>query len=322
MERTLARLLLSVGLLAASLTLSGWWTQRTVLDPSQTSRMVDAVVSQPEVRDELVKVISTEVAQRTGLPQAQVAATVKGHFNANTDLSFLGPLVTQAHSRLLGDTTGPVTLDPALVAPLVGPELAQKAGTLSWDVPTVAPLKRAKSGLGSLLSLGLLLATGLVTAGFLLHPRKDHALRMIGGWAIGACFWQLAVAYLFPVVILPHLTDNPWVGIASALARARLAPLVGILLSLAGAGVACILLSLFMGGTRRVAPSRNFGPTGSVPLGGGVGPAAGGSMSGGSGPRPGWAWPANRVGKRRAFGAAHRRTTSGEDPEHEGDWLL
>jgi len=135
---------------------------------------------------------------------------------------------------------------------------------------------------------------------------------MIGFWAIGACFWQLAVAWVFPVVILPHLTNNPWVGIASALAQARLAPLVGVLLSLAGAGVACILVSLFMGGGRRMVRPEVASPSTDVPLA----PVA-------TGPRAGWAtWPTNRAGRRETFGAAHRRTSSGQDPDHKGDWLL
>ncbi len=315
-ERALARIFLSLGLLAASLTLSGWWTERTMLDPHQTSRMVDSVVSQPKVRAELVKVISTAVAQQSGVPQAQVAAIVESRLEANTDLSFLGPVITDAHSRLLGDSTGPVQLDPALVTPLIGEDLAKQAGPLTWNVPTVAPLKSAKDRLSSLISLGLLLSIGFVTAGFLLHPRKDKALRMVGAWAIGACLWQLAVAWVFPVVVLPRLTDNPWVGIASGVAEARLAPLVGILLSLAGFGAACILLSLFIGdpGRRARVLAASVGPPLSdAPLATAM-PVA----------RNGWSssWPSTRASRRRPFGPTHRRTASGQDPDHDGDWLL
>jgi hypothetical protein len=323
-ERAVARVLLSIGLLMGSLTLSAWWMQRTVLDPHQTSRMVGAVARNPEVRKELADVIGGAVAQQLGVPPTQVTALVNSRLESNTDLSFLGQTVADAQSRLMGKTTGPVELEPALLEPLIGQQLADRVGTVRWDVPTFEPMKTVDNGVSSFIGVGLIAAIGLVAAGFLLHPRKDRALRMVGTWAIGTCFWQLIVAYVFPVVVLPHLTDNPWVSIATALAQARVAPLFGMLLTLAGLGVACILVSLFVGSPRA---ARSLSQTASASSRSGSGApltaavSASGSTAGGVGGTT--RWPSTRASRRgRSFGNAHRRTTTGQDPDHDGDWLL
>ncbi len=39
-------LLLTIGLAIGSLTLSGWWFQQTVLDPSRTARVANAVIDE------------------------------------------------------------------------------------------------------------------------------------------------------------------------------------------------------------------------------------------------------------------------------------
>jgi hypothetical protein len=323
-RRLFASLLLGVGLAVASLTLSGWWVQHTILDPSRTGDVVGSVLDEPEVRDAVAESLARAVATQAGVPAAEVSALARTQLQALPDRAFLGQFVEDAHARLVGEATGPVELDAAQLAPLLGDQLAQQVGPVTWSVPTYSPLETARDRLDGLVATGLVVAIGFVTAGFLLHPRRDHALRTVGGWALAACLWQLVIAWLIPVVVLPEVTDNPWVGIASGVARARMAPLVATLLVLAGAGVACLVASLALAPRRR---RRTASPA--EPPGGGHAPATAGARR--SPPRPVGAdpapmeWPSTRQTRsqwKASFSDSHRRPADGRDPDAEDDWML
>lgn len=305
----MASLLLTIGLAIGSLTLSGWWFQQTVLDPSRTARVANAVIDDPQVRSALAGAISSAIAAE--LPEAppDLQATIASRLEGLADPSFLGQAIQDAHARLVGAATGPVTLDNGVLLPLVDQSIADAAGSVSWDVPTVSPLASARDRLGSLITLGVVLSAGLVVAGFLLHPRHDQALRTVGGWALGAAAWSLMTAWVLPVFVLPRVTDNPWTSVAAAVAEARISSLLGVLLTLAGVGVACIVVSLVFVPGRVVAARTAPAPTPAPPL---RQPAP---WTPSAGPRQPAATPS------RGFSSTHRRTTDGHSPDDDG-WVL
>ena len=89
-----------------------------------------------------------------------------------------------------------------------------------------------------------MLITGAVVLGLLgllFHPSKPTALRIIGGWFIAASIVELVVAYTLPVLVLPALVDSPYAELVAEVDKATIGPLVGVLIMLAGAGVACLV---------------------------------------------------------------------------------
>lgn len=306
----MASLLLTIGLAIASLTLSAWWFQHTVLDPSRTAKVAEAVIDDPQVRQALSGAITSAIVAKVPDAPPDLAATVAARMEGLEDPSFLGQAIQDAHARLVGAATGPVTLDKGLLLPLVDASVADAAGAVSWDVPTVSPLATVRNELGGLITLGVVLSLGLVVSGFLLHPRHDQALRTLGGWALGAALWQLMTAWVMPVWLLPRLTDNPWTSVASAVAEAKISSLLGVLLTLAGVGAACIVVSVVFAPGRIVqrqpAPAE---PARQVPHGY---PSQWTSTSG---------QPTRAGTSPRGFSASHRRTRDGHTPDDDG-WML
>jgi hypothetical protein len=309
-QRTLASVLLTIGLAVASLTLSAWWFRQSVLDPSRTAKVAEAVIDDPQVREALSGAISQAIVAKVPNAPPDLAATVAARLGGLQDPSFLGKAIQDAHARLVGAATGPVTLENGVLLPLVDASVAEAAGQVSWEVPTVSPLAKVRKELDKLITLGVIVGLGLVVAGFLLHPRHDQALRTVGGWALGAAAWSLLTAWVLPVYVLPRLVDNPWTSVAGAVAQARMSSLLGVLLALAGAGVACLVVSVVfapgrLGGNRAATPEP--APT----------PAQ---------PQPG-AWPNSyrqplRSGTApKGFSGSHRRTSDGHTPDDDG-WML
>jgi hypothetical protein len=67
MERTLAGMLFLVAAIAFSVAAGGWWMQRIVFTPDDTRETAAAILSEPEIRQEINTVISGASAPVIGV---------------------------------------------------------------------------------------------------------------------------------------------------------------------------------------------------------------------------------------------------------------
>jgi hypothetical protein len=364
MRRTLALFMTQVGLLVATVTLSGWWWRHTTLDPSRTGRVAESLMESPEIRSLIVDRIVDQVAASTGRPASELKAIADERLDnddpaTRTPLPAVANALQQVHERLVGVASGPVTLSPDAISELLGPELAAQvplssiatidpaaalaaagqdsgfadslgdlnappsgapvaasSSPMSWNVPELGWMSSARDRLDDLIALGIVVALGLVAAGLLLHPRPEETLRSVGWWSLGAAAWQLMIAWVLPVVILPKLTDNPWIAVASGVTKASTTGLIGVLVALVGAGAVCIVASIVIAGARETWSTRPM-PQQRV----GSGPHGRGSQHmTASTPEPG-APPSGESSWRPAgFSNTHRRPSTGKDAT--GGWRL
>ncbi len=243
MRRLLAALLMSAGLIVGSLTLSGWWIRQTILDPARTERVADAILQNPSVRRELAKrmvegVAATLPPQATG-PLSTFRTQIQDALESPALTDPLTVALVDVHRRLVGLSTGPVVLSPAVVTsviqqavPTIDPALLATIPAVSFEVPEAKPLSTARERLPDVLGTGALVALGLVAAAFVVHPRRAILLTRLGWWMIGISALQVFFLYLVPVVVAPALVNNVWTGLVSEVAVASASGVIGVLIAL------------------------------------------------------------------------------------------
>jgi hypothetical protein len=240
-RRTIASTLLSLGLLFGALALSAWWVQRTAFDTSNTSDVAEAALQNPGLRADLARAIADSVAVELNLDHAAVESAAQAALVQPGIATAFSGVLRDIHARLIGEETGPVKIPPDLVVRATGNPAAAQLPPVAVDVPTFDALDTTRRTLHRALPLLVTAAVVLVLLGLLFHPSKPTALRVIGGWLIGASVVELVVAYTLPVLVLPALVDSPYAELVAEVDKATLGPLVGVLVMMAGAGVGCLV---------------------------------------------------------------------------------
>ena len=169
-----------------------------------------------------------ESAAQTALVQPGIATAFAG-------------VLRDVHARLIGEATGPVMIPPDLVVRATGNPAAAQLPPVAVDVPTFDALDSTRRALHRAIPLLITSAVVLGLLGLVFHPSKPTALRIIGAWFIVASIVELVVAYTLPVILLPALVDSPYAELVAEVDKATIGPLVGVLIMLAGAGVACLV---------------------------------------------------------------------------------
>jgi hypothetical protein len=244
MRRVVASLILGIGLLAGTLAMSGWWFRATTLDPTRTDRVANTVLESPEVRTAVGNAIGDAVAAESGQDPATVRALVDKSINELPDLSFLADLVGKAHQAALGVGPSKIVLDTTVLTPLVGADLAAQANNVAFTVPTVRPLAEARKRLDPILLDVGAVALACIAAAFILHPRRPVVFRRVGFWLLGLSLWELMATWVFPAVVVPTITKNPWAQLAARTTVASSKDLIPVLAGLAVAGVASLVASV------------------------------------------------------------------------------
>lgn len=257
MRRALAAVLLAVSLWIGSLAWTGFIMTRTVLDPGRSEAVADALLDDPEVRDQLVANIAGRVeaalpdgvevdrvvlegAAESALASPEVEALFRSAF-VDTHRAFLGE--GDAPRSIDGGAFGAAARDalvesrPELAG--VVPESPELEVPLPTErVPDLGPVRRALDTAVPLLA-GVAAFGALVALAITSH--RPAILRRAGAWAIGLSSIVLVVAYGVPA--LAHSVAPDQAAVVAALVSALAEASRGPALALAGAGVAGIVAS-------------------------------------------------------------------------------
>ena len=241
MRRVIASTLLSLGLLCGALALSSWWVQRVAFDTRNTSDVAEAALQNPDLRADLARAIADTVAVDLNLDHAAVESAAQTALVQPGIATAFAGVLRDVHARLIGEATGPVMIPPDLVVRATGNPAAAQLPPVAVDVPTFDALDSTRRALHRAIPLLITSAVVLGLLGLVFHPSKPTALRIIGAWFIVASIVELVVAYTLPVILLPALVDSPYAELVAEVDKATIGPLVGVLIMLAGAGVACLV---------------------------------------------------------------------------------
>ncbi|HZQ77671.1 MAG TPA: hypothetical protein VFE55_10100 [Acidimicrobiia bacterium] len=324
MRRTAATVLVTLGLLAASL---AWWSyaaRATILDPGGSARIADVLVKQPVIRDAVAEGLGNALRQMVpdGSPVSaqEMAAVAHKALDDPAALQALRTSLIDAHQRLVGNYDGPVSVDLSPIAAAgrrallaARPELAgalPEPPPLSVDLPTqhLPKLGWLPERTRELTGLAGLLAATLLALGLLAAADRPRVLARAGRWALRAGVGWAAFAWALPWALTK--IDQPTLAALGAICVAAAGPMIAPALALVCAGVGALL------GARAWRLAMAALPPAPPPSGPGSGPGSSGTGWPTRPPLPGRR-PEPRRGGRRVPVPAGRS----DDPFAGGDRL-
>ena len=255
MRRAAASILVTLGLVAASV---AWWAfaaRYTVLDADRSERIADTLIEQPVIQDAVAEGLGTALRQAlppgTPIAPEQIDAVAHQALQDPRAMAALKTAVLSSHQRLVGDYDGPVTLDVSPIAEAgrdallaARPELAESfpaAPSLSIDLPTqhLPRLGWLPERARELFGLASLLAVTLLALGMLTSSDRPKVLARGGRWALRAgVFWALfgwALPYGMTKIGEPRLAA------LGAIAVAAVGPMIAPAVLLFCTGIGALL---------------------------------------------------------------------------------
>ena len=246
MRRSPAGLLFGLASVLGSLAVSGFWLQFTALSPGHTKAAAHAVLADGDIKNAIASAVADATAAQLGQDPALVRSIVTTGAGTAEGADLLSQIVADAHARLIGASTKPVQITAAEMVPLVGNELAATAPTITLDVPRVSALSMLRDILKWLVPITGGAAIVSILLGFAAHPDRAELLRSLGFLLLGVAVLLMIIGYIVPVLVLPLLSKNVWIGALPRLANDSVPLLIGMMLALVGTGLGCLIAAGFV----------------------------------------------------------------------------
>jgi len=255
MRRAAASVVVTLGLIAASL---GWWSfaaRYTVLDSGRSAKIADVLVGQPVIRDAVAKGLGDALRQALppGSPVSpeEIDAVAHKALDDPRALQALRTAIVDSHQRLIGTYDGPVSLDVSPIAaagrdallaarPDLAPSLPE-APPLSVDLPTqhLPRLGWLPERAGELSGLAGMLAATLLGLGLLAASDRPKVLARAGRWALRAGLGWAAFGWALPYAMTR--IGEPRLAALGAIGVAAVGPMIAPAVTLVCAGIGALL---------------------------------------------------------------------------------
>jgi hypothetical protein len=244
--------LVGVAFTCAWLAGGGWLLERTALRPALSGEEAVAVMSADAVRGQFAATITSATAEGMypGDPNApaRVLATVDLVLSIPAGAELAAPTLVEIHSRLIGDSEGPVEIDPALLAQLVRDERAGALAPAVIDVPRLGALHATDRLLDLVVPIAAIAAGVLFVLVALTRPDRDVLARTAGLGLLVLALMVVLCRHVLPGYVPQALDDSIWAQVPAVAARAQL---FGTALIAGGLAVVGLLLLLLAGRTGR-----------------------------------------------------------------------
>lgn len=217
-RRGLARLAVTLGLMAATLAWWGLTLQRTAFDSSRSEELVTTLADDPNFHRAMVDAAvlaidgSLPIELRRSVPTEDLAKSAELALATPAVQESLRAALVDTHRYILGEIDEPpvltaAPLDAALRAQLVAvrPDLAGVAGQLpplevqlpAGGVPYIQTLGVT---VGNVTSVATFAALLLLALGLVLAPERGSMLRKIGWWGVTVGGIWVAIRYGLPAL--------------------------------------------------------------------------------------------------------------------------
>lgn len=255
MRRAAASILVTIGLVAASV---AWWAfaaRSTVLDADRSERIADTLVEQPVIQDGVAEGLGNALQQAlppgTPISPDEVSAVARRALQDPRAIAALKTAVLSSHQRLVGNYDGPVTLDVTPIADAgrdallaARPDLAGSfpaAPSLSVDLPTqrLPKLGWLPERARELFGIAGLVALTFLGLGMLAAADRPKVLSRAGRWALRAGFFWALFGWGLPYAMTK--VGEPRLAALGTIAVSAAGPMIAPAVFLVCAGVGALL---------------------------------------------------------------------------------
>jgi hypothetical protein len=242
-RRGFAALLFFIAAVCLALAAGGWWLQRVAFDPDSSAAVVDAAMDDGDVRGELARLMANATAATAGVPPLELRMRIEDVLRSDDPAvrAALGTVIADSHARLIGLRDEPVQLTGPQLVPLVRNERVAVMPPVTLPVEEITALNVIRIGLGWFVPIAAIAGGVALLIGLLAHPRRADAVYGIAMFCLFGAGAAVVLGYLLPTFLGPELSDDLWLDLLPAAARASL-PLV--LLTAAGLLAAALVMMM------------------------------------------------------------------------------
>jgi hypothetical protein len=252
MERTLAGMLFLVAAVAFSVAAGGWWMQRIVFTPDDTRETAAAILSEPEIRQEINTVISGASAPVLGVNVPELNTFLEDQvLSTRAGAAVLGPIIEQAHNRIIGNRDEePIEVSGEQMIEIVRDQHAADVTAVILPVPVIGTLKTTRTTIGWIIPIAAAIGAIALVLGLITRPERRDVLRGLGEFGLAMAASMLVFGYLIPVHLMTAIDNGVWTNAIPRLALRTLPVVLGSA-AIFGLGGAALILASTSGGKRR-----------------------------------------------------------------------
>lgn len=211
-------MLIAAAILVA-LSIGSWWLQRVAFSPSNDSNVAYSILGDEEIRGQVATIVAGADAPILGQSAAQLREFIEEIARIPDGAALMSGFVSDAHARVIGEFEGRVSIDAQEQVNIVRNELVGEAAPITLPVQEVGSMAFLNDWLGWFALGTLALAVLIAVVGALLRPERGEGTFALGVLFAAAGLSLLVFGYLVPLLALPALSDDPWMGIFARLAN-------------------------------------------------------------------------------------------------------
>ncbi len=217
MRRALASLLLSLSLVFATISWSGFIMTRTVFDPGRSERLADELLDNEEVRavviDRLAETINNTIPPEVSISDEQLETAAGLVLDDPRVEQLVKEQLVLAHQNALNGVDEPVEVDATVVGQAGRDAAVAQQPSLDAVLPAVPPVEitlptTGLSWLGTVndyvrrisLFSGLIAVAGIAVS-LVITSNRPRVLRRLAYWAFGAAAFWIVAAFLAPWIV-------------------------------------------------------------------------------------------------------------------------
>lgn len=256
-RQRVAGVLLVFGLILAWISLTGIVVRQTLLLSAQAPSYALAALKSPVIRsavsDLVIKSVQDEFPIVGQIPAAELRPAIEEALTQPAVANEFANAALQVQQHFIGLNDQPIVLGgpqlSAAIAQIIAPNnlstqqviknIAFSYTIASDSIPSVG---KYYSRIGSLINVSLIGGLALLISSVLVSAKKSRTLRKIGIGFVGMSIFEVAVFWLLPRYVLPHLQSGPGI-IFSAIITASASTIEPLYLGVFGAGVALTVVS-------------------------------------------------------------------------------
>jgi len=251
MERSLAGMLFLVAAVAFSIAAGAWWMQRIVFTPDATRATAEAMLSNPDIRQEINTVVTGATADVLGVSTPELGTYLETQIlSTPAGAAMMGPIMEGAHNRVIGKRDVSIRINGNQMVEIVRDQRVSEIPPAILPIPVVGTLSTTRVALTWIMIVAAAIGAIALVCGLITRPERRDVLRGLGEFCLAMGASMILFGYLMPVHMITAIDNSTWAQIAPHLALRVLPVVLGATALFGVCGVALLLAST-SGGPRR-----------------------------------------------------------------------
>jgi hypothetical protein len=219
MRRSLGGLILIAAAVLIALSIGGWWLQRVAFSPSNDSNATYSILGDEEIRGQIATIVAGADAPILGVSPARLREDIERYARIPDGAALMSDFVSDAHGRVIGTFDRRVAISAQEQVNIVRNELVGEADPLTLPVQRVSSMAFLHDWLGWLALSSLVFGVIASILGMLLRPERGEGTFALTVFFASTAGSLVIFGYLVPLLLLPAVSNNPWMGVFPRLAN-------------------------------------------------------------------------------------------------------